>query len=112
MGILNFFKKSFKDMKESAKSQHEVDKANFNAVKAESRANFEENRGRNTFAKAKADAIRQMGLAESEAIREKSKALAQNANLVELTKAERWNGQLPQNIYGSGPVPFLDISAK
>jgi len=56
MGILNFFKKSFKDMKESAKSQHEVDKANFNAVKAESRANFEENRGRNTFAKAKADA--------------------------------------------------------
>ena len=29
---------------------------NFNAVKAESKANFEENRGRNTFAKAKADA--------------------------------------------------------
>jgi len=43
-------------MKESAKAQHEVDKANFNAVKAESRANFEENRGKNTFAKAKADA--------------------------------------------------------
>ena len=62
--------------------------------------------------KAKAEAIRQMGLAESEAIREKSKALAQNANLVELTKAERWNGALPQNIYGSGPIPFLDISAK
>ncbi len=62
--------------------------------------------------KAKAEAIRQMGLAESEAIREKSKALAQNANLVELTKAERWNGALPQNIYGSGPIPFLDISTK
>ena len=62
--------------------------------------------------KAKAEAIRQMGLAESEAIREKSKALAQNANLVELTKAERWNGALPQNIYGAGPVPFLDISKK
>ena len=43
-------------MKESAKAQHEVDKANFEAAKAESRANFEENRGRNTFAKAKADA--------------------------------------------------------
>ena len=51
-----FFKKAFGDMKESAKKQHEVDKANFNAVKAESRANFEENRGKNTFAKAKADA--------------------------------------------------------
>ena len=43
-------------MKESAKAQHEVDKAEFEAVKAESKANFEENRGRNTFAKAKADA--------------------------------------------------------
>ena len=37
-----FFKKAFADMKESAKAQHEVDKANFAAVKAESRANFEE----------------------------------------------------------------------
>lgn len=51
-----FFKKAFQDMKENAKAQHEVDKANFEAVKAESKANFEENRGRNTFAKAKADA--------------------------------------------------------
>jgi len=51
-----FFKKAFNDMKESAKAQHEVDKANFEAAKAESKANFEENRGRNTFAKAKADA--------------------------------------------------------
>ena len=56
MGIKNFFKKAFSDMKESAKAQHEVDKAEFAAVKAESKANFEENRGRNTFAKAKADA--------------------------------------------------------
>lgn len=56
MGIKQFFKKAFGDMKESAKAQHEVDKANFEAAKAESKANFEENRGHNTFAKAKADA--------------------------------------------------------
>lgn len=37
-----FFKKAFQDMKESAKAQHEVDKANFEAVKAESKANWEE----------------------------------------------------------------------
>ena len=49
----NFFKKAFKDMKESAKAQHEVDKANLEAVKAESKANFEENRFHNTYAKAK-----------------------------------------------------------
>ena len=51
--MTNFFKKAFNDMKESAKVQHEVDKANFAAVKAESKANFEENRGKNTFKKAK-----------------------------------------------------------
>lgn len=51
-----FFKKAFNDMKESAKAQHEVDKANFEAVKAESKANFEENKFHNTLAKAKADA--------------------------------------------------------
>ena len=56
MGIKAFFQKAFGDMKESAKAQHEVDKAEFEAVKAESKANFEENRGHNTFAKAKADA--------------------------------------------------------
>ena len=43
-------------MKESAKGQHEVDKANLEAVKAESKANFEENKFHNTYAKAKADA--------------------------------------------------------
>lgn len=48
--------KAFKDMKAGAKAQHEVDKANLEAVKAESKANFEENRGHNTYAKAKADA--------------------------------------------------------
>lgn len=36
-----FLKDAFKDMAESAKAQHEVDKANFEAVKAQSKANFE-----------------------------------------------------------------------
>lgn len=38
----NFFKKAFQDMKESAKAQHEVDKANLEAVKTESKAQWEE----------------------------------------------------------------------
>ncbi len=42
MGIKKFFKDAFEDMKESAKAQHEVDKAEFEAVKAESKANWEE----------------------------------------------------------------------
>ncbi len=56
MNIIQFFKKAFSDMKASTKAQHEVDKANLAAAKAEAKANFEENRGTNTFAKAKADA--------------------------------------------------------
>ncbi len=38
----DFFKKAFKNIKESAKAQHEVDKANLAAVKAESKAQLEE----------------------------------------------------------------------
>ena len=55
MGIIAFFKRAFGDMKRSAKEQYEVDRAEFEAVKAESKANFEENRGHNTYAKAKAN---------------------------------------------------------
>lgn len=40
--MAGFFKKAFQDMKESAQAQHEVDKANFAAVKAESKAQWEE----------------------------------------------------------------------
>ena len=36
--MFNFLKKAFGDMKESAKEQHKVDKANFAAAKAESKA--------------------------------------------------------------------------
>ncbi|MBQ8518097.1 MAG: hypothetical protein IJ455_00640 [Agathobacter sp.] len=52
--MINFLKKAFNDMKESAKAQHEVSKAEFAAVKAESKANFEENRFHNSLARAKA----------------------------------------------------------
>lgn len=37
-----FFKRAFDDMKESAKKQHEIDKENFEAVKKDSKARFEE----------------------------------------------------------------------
>ena len=40
--MTEFLKKAFNDMKESAKAQHEVDKANFAAAKAESKAQWEE----------------------------------------------------------------------
>ena len=37
-----FLKGQFNDMKESAKKQHEIDKENYETVKADSKARFEE----------------------------------------------------------------------
>ena len=48
--------KAFASMRASAKAQREVDKAEFEARKAESRATFEENKGHNSLARAKANA--------------------------------------------------------
>lgn len=40
--MFEFFKKAFRDMQKSAAAQHEVDKAQFAAAKAEAKANWEE----------------------------------------------------------------------
>lgn len=40
--LKNFIKNAFNDMAENAMAQHEVDRANFEAVKTESKAYFEE----------------------------------------------------------------------
>ncbi len=92
-----FFKDAFNDMKENAKSQHEVDKANFQAAKAEARANFEENRGTNTWKKAKAQAKQSwddthMTPAERTAkIREEQKKQIEEANERIRLANERYN---------------------
>lgn len=67
MGIKNFFKNAFSDMKESAKAQHEVDKANFAATKAESKARYEEAKamGRTETRKALMQAERDEKIAEA-----------------------------------------------
>jgi hypothetical protein len=53
--------------------------------------------------------------APAEALKVQNNALAQNKDVLELrrieveqTKAERWNGQLPQNIYAGAPIPFFN----
>lgn len=65
--MADFLKKAFQDMKESAKAQHEVDKANFEAVKAESKANWEEAKAqsRSEVRKAAEQARRDEQIAEA-----------------------------------------------
>lgn len=71
--------------------------------------------------KAKADgeayANLKVATAQADALKIQNAALAQNKDVlelrrieVELEKAKRWNGALPQNMYGSSPVPFLNIA--
>ena len=53
--------------------------------------------------------------AQADALKVQNTALAQNKDVLELRrieveriKAERWNGQLPQNVYAGAPIPFFN----
>jgi regulator of protease activity HflC (stomatin/prohibitin superfamily) len=59
-------------------------------------------------ARADAEATRIKGEAEATAIKARAAALAQNQDLVELTKAERWNGVLPTTMIPNSAIPFLN----
>jgi len=61
-------------------------------------------------ATAEAKAIKLQGEAQADAIKAQAEALAQNGKLVELRKAERWDGKLPQQLL-SGIVPFMEFTA-
>ncbi|MBQ0932974.1 prohibitin family protein [Ideonella sp. 4Y16] len=74
-----------------------------------------------TALKAKADgeayAALKAATAQAEALKIQNAALAQSREVLELRrievekiKAERWNGELPQNIYAGAPVPFLNLN--
>lgn len=60
-------------------------------------------------ARADAEATRLRGEAEADAIKARAAALASNQNLVELTKAEKWNGQLPATMIPDAAIPFLSV---
>jgi prohibitin 2 len=80
------------------------------------------------IAQAEADAVKatadgnayanlKFATAQAEALRVQNSALAQSKEVLELrrieveqTKADRWNGQLPQSIYAGAPIPFLNVS--
>jgi len=63
-----------------------------------------------SVATAEARAIQMRGEAEAKAIRAQAEALQQNAKLVELRKAERWDGALPVQML-SNVVPFMSFDA-
>jgi regulator of protease activity HflC (stomatin/prohibitin superfamily) len=60
-------------------------------------------------AKAAAEATRIQGEAEATAIKAKSEALKDNAGLIALIQAERWDGKLPTTMIPDSTVPFMDV---
>lgn len=60
-------------------------------------------------AQAEAKSIALKGEAQAAAIKAQSDALKGNTDLVNLRKAERWDGKLPTAIYAGAPIPFLPV---
>ena len=62
-------------------------------------------------AKAEALKIEMVSKARAEAIQREAEALKGNSELIELRKAELWDGKLP-TYTGGGIIPFLDVNKK
>jgi len=60
-------------------------------------------------AEANAAATRLAGNAEADAIRAKGAALRDNPSLINLTAAEKWNGQLPSTMVPGSALPFIGV---
>jgi regulator of protease activity HflC (stomatin/prohibitin superfamily) len=61
-------------------------------------------------ATGEAESRRLLGIAEATAITAKGKALVDNPALVDLIKAERWDGKLPTTMLPNGTVPFIEAN--
>lgn len=82
-----------------------IAEAEANALKAES--------------DGKAYANLKIATAQAQALQVQNDALAKNKDVlelrrieVEMTKAQKWDGALPQAIYAGAPIPFLNLGGK
>ncbi len=78
-----------------------------NAIRERARGDADANLLR---AQAEAQAIKIKGEAEATAIAAQAAALKGNSGLIELRRAERWDGKLPTQMLGTSPIPFMPIN--
>jgi len=96
--------------RQQAQKQAETDK-----IKAEGQANAARETAKGAAdsrlfaATAEAKAIELQGEAQAKALKAQTEALKDSPSLVELKKAERWNGALPTQMLGAAPMPFMSI---
>jgi regulator of protease activity HflC (stomatin/prohibitin superfamily) len=60
-------------------------------------------------AKANSDARIAKARGDAEAIQVEAEAIRTNPEIVKLRAVEKWNGELPTYVGGSGPMPFIDV---
>ncbi len=95
--------------KEKISAEIAVTKAQAEADSAVARAKAEAESMR-LRAIAEAESIRLKGDAEASAIKSRADALASNQNLIELTKAEKWDGRLPTTVLPNSAVPYFNTN--
>ncbi len=107
--------KTLVERAEQLKRQAEVD-ADSKRITAIGEANAIRERARGDAdgnllrAQAEAQAIIKLkGEAEAAAIAAQAMALQGNPGLIELRRAERWDGKLPSQLLGTAPIPFMPI---
>lgn len=83
----------------AAAEQHKLDRQKLEAMQKVNTADANA-QSIKLEAEARAEAMRVEGEAEAYAITEKAKALKNNPLIVELTKAQKWNGQVPSTVLG------------
>lgn len=94
-----------KTVESEQKQKIAIAEAEANALKAKADGEAYANL---TIAKAQADSLK----AQNDALAKNKDVLELRRIEVEKIKAEKWNGALPLNMYGSAPIPFLNIQDK
>ena len=99
---------AFRLAKQAQVAQQKVNTANAERDAAKARADGEAYKIEKE-AEAHAKSISLKGKAEAEAIKAKAAALKSNPLIVELTKAQNWNGALPTTMMGDGQGVLMDL---
>ena len=77
-----------------------------NAVREQARGKAD---GELLLSTAQAKGKELVGLAEAKALEAQGQALRSNSSLIQLEVAKRWSGNLPVNMYGTAPLPLLNL---
>ena len=110
------FSKAFEDsVEERMRAEVEVLKFQQNLEREKTQADIKRTQAAGSAdalraqARAEADAILMRAEAEAKSIKLRSDALAQNPMLIELIKAERWNGSVPSTMIPGAAIPFIGV---